>query len=62
MEDAVAPENSPASNAEAEQNPKEEKFIRQYACLTVASVLQARSVYMFYDIIRHRNPCCYRLE
>jgi hypothetical protein len=40
----------------------EKRFIEQYKELSGASESQARSVYMYADIIRQRDPYCYRFE
>jgi hypothetical protein len=39
----------------------EERFIQQYAELTGASEVQSRSVFMYFDIIRLREPSCQRI-
>ena len=51
------------SSAAAEQDAlAEEKFIALYTELTGASGTQARSVYMYSDIIQRQNLDCYHLE
>jgi hypothetical protein len=53
----------PEKSSDADQNAaNEENFIRQYTELTGASEAQARSVYIYFDIIRQRYPYCYRFE
>jgi hypothetical protein len=53
----------PEKSSDADQDAaNEEKFIRQYSELTGASEAQARSAYMYFDIIRQRDPYCYHFE
>ncbi len=47
------------SSDAAEDAANEGIFIREYTELTGASEAQARSVYMYLDIIRQRDPYCY---
>ena len=57
----------PSDNAEQSETSKqdataEERFIALYKELTGASESQARSVYMYSEIIRQQTPDCYHLE
>ncbi|MGO8702067.1 MAG: hypothetical protein ACLQVY_30665 [Limisphaerales bacterium] len=54
---------APEQPDETKQDAAAEKqFIKQYTELSGASESQARSVYMYADIIRQRDPYCYRFE
>jgi hypothetical protein len=50
-------------SSDADQDAvNEEKFIQQYTEMTGVSEAQARSIYMYFDIIRQRDPYCYHFE
>lgn len=53
----------PDKSSDADRDAaNEDTFIQQYTELTGASEAQARSVYMYLDIIRQRDPYCYHFE
>lgn len=51
--------NAGQSNNTEQDTVMEEQFLKEYAELTGASESQARSVYMYIDIIRQRDPYSY---
>jgi hypothetical protein len=62
MEKLNSSENPEPSNAAEQDALAEERFIALYTELTGASESQARSVYMYSDIIQQQNLDCYHLE
>jgi hypothetical protein len=62
MEESKSSVRPEQGAVEKEDAAAEERFIAQYTRLTGGSAAQARNVYMYFDIIRHRDPYCYRLE
>ena len=60
-EAADAADKDPALAAKADA-AAEAKFIADYVRLTAATETQARSLYMYADILVHRDPYWYHLE
>jgi hypothetical protein len=60
MEKSSFSESPEQTNTLEQDAAAEGTFIKQYIELTGASEAQARSVYMYSDIIRQRDPYRYR--
>lgn len=56
LENPGEPKENPADAA------SEKRLIERYKELSGVSEAQARSVYMYADIIRQRDPYCYHFE
>jgi hypothetical protein len=59
MEKTNSSENPGQCDTGEVDNPDEEKSVALYTELTGASEAQARSVYMYSDIVRQRDLYCY---
>ncbi len=62
MEEASSSENPEPTTTVEQDAAAEARFIAQYVKLTGVSTSQARNVYMYSDIVKQRDPYCYRLE